>query len=69
MEKVNGTSDRACLGAILRCFYWHVRGLVMESEGPMREQMHKIVCSSMYLWQSESHQRESLETGVLDIDM
>ncbi len=30
VAKVDGTSDRACLGGVLRCFYWHVRDLVME---------------------------------------
>ncbi len=64
-----GTSDRARLGGVMCCFHLLVNGLVMEGGGPMREQMYKIVCESMYLLQSESHTHESLETGVIHADM
>ncbi len=69
MANVNGASDRACVGGVLRCFCLLASGLVMESGGPMHEQMQQIVCESMYLLQSELHAHESLETSVFDVGM
>ncbi len=66
MVNMNGASDRACLGGVLRCCYLLASGLVMESGGPMHEQTQQI---AMYLLQSERHDDESLQTSVFNVDI